>query len=81
MPLNLLRGSGGSAAFDLPVIGPITGPAAGVAWKLYETSAQLSFLEQTVTRWENLRWKPMESPMMSGDQFVFLSWLLLVDDA
>lgn len=35
---------GGSAAFDLPVIGPITGPAAGVAWKLYETSAQLSFL-------------------------------------
>lgn len=36
---------GGSAAFDLPVIGPITGPAAGVAWKLYETSAQLSFLD------------------------------------
>eukprot|EP00438_Fugacium_kawagutii_P020525 Skav212702 [mRNA] locus=scaffold1930:372998:378185:- [translate_table: standard] len=35
---------GGSAAFDLPVIGPITGPAAGVAWKLYETSAQLSCL-------------------------------------
>lgn len=33
---------GGSAAFDLPVIGPVTGPAAGVAWKLYETSAQLS---------------------------------------
>jgi len=33
---------GGSAAFDLPIIGPVTGPAAGVAWKLYETSAQLS---------------------------------------
>eukprot|EP00444_Apocalathium_aciculiferum_P055899 CAMPEP_0183600474 /NCGR_PEP_ID=MMETSP0371-20130417/179957_1 /TAXON_ID=268820 /ORGANISM="Peridinium aciculiferum, Strain PAER-2" /LENGTH=384 /DNA_ID=CAMNT_0025812555 /DNA_START=21 /DNA_END=1176 /DNA_ORIENTATION=- len=33
---------GGSAAFDLPIIGAVTGPAAGVAWKLYETSAQLS---------------------------------------
>jgi len=34
---------GGSAAFDLPIIGAVTGPAAGVAWKLYETSAQLSW--------------------------------------
>jgi NADH:ubiquinone reductase (non-electrogenic) len=34
---------GGSAAFDLPLLGPVTGPAAGVAWKLYETSAQLSW--------------------------------------
>lgn len=33
----------GSAAFDLPVLGPVTGPAAGLAWKLYETSAQLSW--------------------------------------
>jgi len=34
---------GGSAAFDLPIIGAVTGPAAGVVWKLYETSAQLSW--------------------------------------
>ena len=43
--------AGGSAAFDLQVIGPITGPAAGVAWKLYETSAQLSSLEQMSGWW------------------------------
>eukprot|EP00401_Gymnodinium_catenatum_P037671 CAMPEP_0117593678 /NCGR_PEP_ID=MMETSP0784-20121206/72770_1 /TAXON_ID=39447 /ORGANISM="" /LENGTH=707 /DNA_ID=CAMNT_0005395635 /DNA_START=88 /DNA_END=2211 /DNA_ORIENTATION=- len=33
----------GDAAFDLPVVGPVTGPVAGVAWKLYETSAQVSW--------------------------------------
>lgn len=33
----------GQAAFDLPILGAVTGPAAGVAWKLYETSAQLSW--------------------------------------
>lgn len=33
----------GEAAFDLPVLGPLTGKLAGVAWKLYETSAQLSW--------------------------------------
>jgi NADH:ubiquinone reductase (non-electrogenic) len=34
---------GGEAAFDLPVLGAITGPLAGVAWKAYETTAQLSW--------------------------------------
>lgn len=34
---------GGSAAFDLPVIGPVTGTLAGLAWKAYETSAQMSW--------------------------------------
>jgi len=34
---------GGAAAFDLPVVGSVTGPVAGLAWKLYETTAQLSW--------------------------------------
>jgi len=46
---------GGSAAFDLPVIGPITGPAAGVAWKLYETSAQLSWKNRALVGLDWLR--------------------------
>mmetsp|Transcript_16212 Transcript_16212/g.46036 ORF Transcript_16212/g.46036 Transcript_16212/m.46036 type:complete len:722 (+) Transcript_16212:121-2286(+) len=33
----------GQAAFDVPIIGTITGPLAGLAWKFYETSAQLSW--------------------------------------
>lgn len=31
------------AAFDLPILGPVSGPLAGVAWKAYETSAQMSW--------------------------------------
>mmetsp|Transcript_63113 Transcript_63113/g.148240 ORF Transcript_63113/g.148240 Transcript_63113/m.148240 type:complete len:700 (+) Transcript_63113:35-2134(+) len=31
------------AAFDLPVLGPVSGPLAGMAWKAYETSAQMSW--------------------------------------
>jgi len=46
---------GGSAAFDLPIIGPITGPAAGVAWKLYETSAQLSWKNRALVGLDWLR--------------------------
>ncbi|CAJ1433748.1 unnamed protein product [Effrenium voratum] len=46
---------GGSAAFDLPVIGPVTGPAAGVAWKLYETSAQLSWKNRALVGLDWLR--------------------------
>jgi len=34
---------GGEAGFDLPVIGSVTGPVAGVAWKVYETIAQMSW--------------------------------------
>jgi len=33
----------GSAAFDVPVVGAITGRVAGLAWKVYETTAQLSW--------------------------------------
>lgn len=33
----------GQAAFDVPIIGAVTGPLAGLAWKFYETSAQLSW--------------------------------------
>jgi len=33
----------GAAAFDLPVLGPYSGPLSGVAWKTYETAAQVSW--------------------------------------
>ena len=28
---------------DLPVVGPVSGPLAGLAWRAYETSAQISW--------------------------------------
>jgi len=34
---------GDHAAFDLPVVGPVSGPLAGLAWRAYETSAQISW--------------------------------------
>jgi len=46
---------GGSAAFDLPVVGPVTGPAAGVAWKFYEASAQLSWKNRALVGLDWLR--------------------------
>eukprot|EP00933_Yihiella_yeosuensis_P061009 TRINITY_DN6382_c0_g1_i1.p1 TRINITY_DN6382_c0_g1~~TRINITY_DN6382_c0_g1_i1.p1 ORF type:complete len:572 (+),score=116.42 TRINITY_DN6382_c0_g1_i1:488-2203(+) len=46
---------GGEAGFDLPVIGPITGPLAGVAWKAYETSAQLSWKNRALVGLDWLR--------------------------
>jgi len=46
---------GGSAAFDLPVVGPVTGPAAGVAWKVYEASAQLSWKNRALVGLDWLR--------------------------
>jgi len=30
------------AIMDVPVVGPITGPEAGLAWRGYETLAQIS---------------------------------------
>lgn len=33
----------GEAAFDLPVVGAVTGQIAGVGWKAYETSAQITW--------------------------------------
>ena len=35
-------------AEDLPVVGPVSGPLAGLAWRAYETSAQIS--------WKTLNW-------------------------
>lgn len=34
---------GDTAAFDLPLVGPVSGPLAGLAWRAYETSAQISW--------------------------------------
>lgn len=34
---------GDHAAFDLPLVGPVSGPLAGLAWRAYETSAQISW--------------------------------------
>jgi NADH:ubiquinone reductase (non-electrogenic) len=33
----------GEAAFDLPVVGAVTGKIAGLGWKAYETSAQVTW--------------------------------------
>lgn len=46
---------GGSAAFDLPIIGPVTGRLAGLAWKAYETSAQLSWKNRALVGLDWLR--------------------------
>ncbi|CAE8689825.1 unnamed protein product [Polarella glacialis] len=43
------------AAFDLPVLGPITGPLAGVAWKAYETISQISWNNRALVGLDWLR--------------------------
>jgi len=45
----------GNAAFDVPIIGAITGPVAGLAWKAYETISQVSRKNQTLVGWDWLR--------------------------
>jgi len=45
----------GEAAFDVPIIGALTGPLAGLAWKAYETSAQLTWKNRILVGLDWLR--------------------------
>jgi len=45
----------GSAAFDVPIIGAITGPIAGLAWKGYETISQVSLKGQVLVGFDWIR--------------------------
>mmetsp|Transcript_75852 Transcript_75852/g.183339 ORF Transcript_75852/g.183339 Transcript_75852/m.183339 type:complete len:687 (+) Transcript_75852:73-2133(+) len=45
----------GNAAFDVPVIGAITGPLAGIAWKGYETISQVSWKNRALVGWDWVR--------------------------
>jgi NADH:ubiquinone reductase (non-electrogenic) len=45
----------GSAAFDVPIIGAITGPVAGLAWKGYETISQVSWKNRALVAWDWVR--------------------------
>jgi len=45
----------GEAAFDVPIIGAVTGPLAGLAWKAYETSAQLTWKNRILVALDWLR--------------------------
>lgn len=45
----------GSAAFDIPILGAVTGRVAGIAWKVYETSAQLSWKNRALVALDWIR--------------------------
>jgi len=45
----------GNAAFDVPIIGAITGKLAGLGWKAYETISQVSNKNRTLVGWDWVR--------------------------